>query len=62
MRGNRKMKIKKNTKENRNEKLEKNEFEEEITSKLLEAKQEMTNNSKRYTSEEVLERLKKSIG
>lgn len=43
-------------------KIDNNKFEEEVVSKLLEAEQEMEKNSKRYTSEEVIERLKKSIG
>lgn len=42
-------------------KVENNKAEEEIVSKLLEAEQEMSSNSKRYTLEETKERLKKSI-
>lgn len=37
-------------------------FDKEIYSKLVEAEKEMDSNSKRYTSEEVLESLKNNIG
>lgn len=43
-------------------KIDNNKFEEEVVSKLLEAEQEMEKNSDRYTLEETLKRLKKSIG
>ncbi len=42
--------------------IKSNNYQDEIYSKLVEAEQEMANSSKRYTSEEVIERLKKSIG
>lgn len=37
-------------------------FDKEIYAKLLDAEQEIDNGSKRYTSEEVLESMKKTIG
>ena len=39
-----------------------NSFNDKVYSKLFDAEQEMTKCSKRYTSDEALERLKKSIG
>ena len=38
------------------------DFDDEVYSKLLEADKEMSKSTKRYTNDEVIERLNKSIG